>query len=534
MLTPFFRTAVQSPGRRRALKIAIWLHLSLFSIVPLTIIGSPPSPNLIIRNLGMTLLLGGIVEGALLIGWRLTQIPRSQTLEFLLVSPVQPRNVFYAEASVGLFRLALVTLSGLPFLLLLLLLRFVNELDCLVLLVMPWTWGAITGLGLTMWAYEPLRVRRWLERLVFLGIMTYLVLGVLAAERLPYWLSLLPDGIAQFCMQMFRGMHFNNPFSVMEFWCIGSQKQTWPRLMGLQLFASISLVFMMLRAAHRLRGHFQDRHYQQKAEKQTRNRTTIGQRPLSWWAVKRVMEYAGRVNLYLAGGFSLLYAVYLLAGDAWPSWLGHGAFHVVEQGLGGVPGMTSGLMILAAVPAAFQYGLWDSSVQDRCKRLELILMTELDAYDFLLAAWAAAWKRGRGYAIIAMILWIASWWSARLTLLQISLATLNAGGLLCFYFAVGYWSFMRGVVGTGLGSLLTLGLPLIVAVFHFTDQQTLVTWIPPGGVFAALKYHLSLMTLLASLGLWLAGLWLLRYTVRTGEAQLRLWFDRHLGRKAAD
>ena len=47
-------------------------------------------------------------------GWRLTQIPKSQALEFLLVSPLRPRRLFLAEALVGLTRLALVTLSGLP------------------------------------------------------------------------------------------------------------------------------------------------------------------------------------------------------------------------------------------------------------------------------------------------------------------------------------------------------------------------------------------------------------------------------------
>jgi hypothetical protein len=35
--------------------------------------------------LGHILLVAGVVEGATLIGWRLTQLPRSQALDFLLV-----------------------------------------------------------------------------------------------------------------------------------------------------------------------------------------------------------------------------------------------------------------------------------------------------------------------------------------------------------------------------------------------------------------------------------------------------------------
>ena len=48
------------------------------------------------------------------VGWRLTQLPKSQALEFLLVSPLRPRRLLFAEALVGLAQLGLVTLSGLP------------------------------------------------------------------------------------------------------------------------------------------------------------------------------------------------------------------------------------------------------------------------------------------------------------------------------------------------------------------------------------------------------------------------------------
>ena len=84
--------------------------------------------------------------------------------------------------------------------------------------------------------------------------------------------------------------------------------------------------------------------------------------------------------------------------------------------MGGVPGLATALVVLAAVPAAFQYGLWDSNTQDRCRRLELLLMTELGARDYWSAAAAAAWKRGRGYFFVALVLWLAGAIAGKITL----------------------------------------------------------------------------------------------------------------------
>ena len=61
------------------------------------------------------------------------------------------------------------------------------------LLVMPFTWGAVTGLGLTAWAYEPKRVRKVGEVVVMMLVLFYLVVGVLAGENLRLWLNLLPE-----------------------------------------------------------------------------------------------------------------------------------------------------------------------------------------------------------------------------------------------------------------------------------------------------------------------------------------------------
>ena len=106
-------------------------------------------------------------------------------------------------------------------------------------------------------------------------------------------------------------------------------------------------------------------------------RPEVGDSPLAWWAVKRVTRYAGRINVWLAAAFTLLYGVYVVMGDHWPVWLGKQVFVVFDR-IGGVPVLTTALVLLSAVPAAFQYGLWDSNVHDRRRRLELLLLTRLD------------------------------------------------------------------------------------------------------------------------------------------------------------
>src|SRR4029078_10503462 len=106
--------------------------------------------------------------------------------------------------------------------------------------------------------------------------------------------------------------------------------------------------------------------------------------------------------------------------------------------------VATGLTLLAAVPAAFQYGLWDSSTQDRCRRLELLLMTDLGGHDFYDAAAAAAWRRGRAYFAIASLLWLAALIAGQASL-GAALAAVAAAVLLwgC-YFAFGFRAFVRG------------------------------------------------------------------------------------------
>jgi hypothetical protein len=555
MLGPFFRLAMLSISRQAAFRRAVITHLlALGAVAALTYARGAAGQ----AWLAQFLLVAGIVEGATLVGWRLTQMPKSRALEFILVSPVQPRRVFLAEALVGLSRLALITLSGLPILAVLAFLGRLELVDLLPLMMMPFTWGAITGLGLTVWAYEPLSVRRRGERVLLALIVLYLLIGVLAGEQLLSWLNWAfperrlqagdaapvgQDGdgtwyaeiwpfVGWLIWKVFQGIHTYSPFQVMQYWF---QRPAWiarETMFPLEGWALAAVGLLLWRAASRLKGHFHERHYSPIRDPVGNNRGTIGGRPLSWWAVRRVTEYSGRVNIWLAGGFVLIYAAYILTGSSWPHWLGRMIFVVTDQA-GGIPMLTTGLVILSAVPAAFQYGLWDSNAQDRCRRLELLLLTELDASDYWEAAAAAAWRRGRGYFLAALLLWGSGLAAGRLNLFEVA-AGIAAGVVLWgLHFTLGFRAFSRGMQANGLGSLLTLGLPLVTVGMAKAGWTELAALLPPGSVYYASAGGPSLW----AVGAILAGaatLCIARRALSRCDGELRSWYDRNHGSKIAE
>jgi hypothetical protein len=481
--------------------------------------GGAPGRGVVL--LGHLLLIAGIVEGATLVGWRLTQLPRSQALEFLLVSPLRPRQLFLGEALVGLAQLALLTLSGLPILLLLVVAGVLDRLDPVPLLLMPFTWGALTGLGLTAVAYEPKRVRRWGERALLALVLLYLGVGVLAGEKLRTWLELLPDPWGLALLHAFYALHTHNPFGVLRFWLENDVRIAWESALGLEAAALACAGLFLARAAWRLEAHFHERHYQPVRDVRRERRPPVGDAPLSWWAVKRVSEYSGRINLY---------ALYTVAGDRWPAWMGRGVFRMCDAS-GGVVGLSTVLVVLAAVPAAFQYGLWDSSTQDRCRRLELLLLTELGARDYWHAA-AAAWARGRGYFGVALLLCCAALLGGKLTPQQVC-GCLAAGVVLWgLYFALGFRAFARGREANGLGLVLTVGLPLAAFALARLRWPTLAAWLPPGMVYRAGTDPAASPWLIGPLLLTLLTLVVARRALAGCDASLRRWYDANCGRKA--
>src|SRR5262245_35585133 len=98
-------------NRQQSFRRAVIFHLIVVTAACAAAMNTSPR---FLPFLGDAALIAGIVEGAGLVGWRLVQLPKSQALEFLLVSPLRPGRFLAAEAAAGLGRFALVTLSGLP------------------------------------------------------------------------------------------------------------------------------------------------------------------------------------------------------------------------------------------------------------------------------------------------------------------------------------------------------------------------------------------------------------------------------------
>lgn len=525
----FFTLAAVSPNRQRAFRTILIAHLSALALVLAAMLMRKAGPLLF----GNVLLVAGIIEGALLIGWRLTQLPKSQALEFLLVSAARPPYVLLSEAAVGITRLAFVTAAGLPLLILMVSQGLLCFEDLPVLLAMPFAWGMVTGLGLVTWAYEPTVVRRWAEKLAIAGVIVYLVVGVLAGEKLPVWLSGLPNGWGATIVATLRMLHDYNPFGAMQFAMENAPAWTWERVAWVtSLGLSLSAVFL-LRSALRLKGHFHDEHYRPLLIRDQRGRAPVGDEPLTWWAVKRVSRYAGQINVWLAGGFGLVYAAYTVAGPDWPDWMGSVVFQLFDR-VGGLPMLATAVMMLATVPAAFQYGLWDSSIQDRCRRLELLLLTDLEGISYWHAAVTAAWRRSRWYFLIALLMWLSAALGGVISGMQ-ALAGLTAGVILWgFYFTLGFRAFSRGVQANRLGTILTLLLPLATILLARSDWPRLAVLLPPGSVYFGSTATTDLWWMIGPLCAGVITLLLARRSLDQCDGELRAWYDQHHGLTAGD
>ena len=97
-MIPFVLAALGAPGRQLGFRRAVVGHVVLVTVLAFAGTRGDITPT------AYGLLILGLVEGAALVGWRLTQMPKSQALEFLLTSPVQPRRLFAAEAAGGVGR----------------------------------------------------------------------------------------------------------------------------------------------------------------------------------------------------------------------------------------------------------------------------------------------------------------------------------------------------------------------------------------------------------------------------------------------
>lgn len=533
MLKPFFMIAMLAPGRQLTFRRVAVAHTLI--VAALSYAAATAESGQVLMGVGYAMLCLGIVEGAALIGWRLTQLPKSQALEFLLTSPIEAKRLFFAESLVGVCRFALVWLSGLPLIGGLLFTGRVDPQDLVPLFVMPFVWGILAGVGLTAWVYEPVIVRRIGELFGMASVLVYLVIGVLAAENLLVWLEKLPPTLGQLIYDCVKFLHNMNPFGIVRYWFSSDRVDwiAWERFELLSLFACCLITAAGFRAAFRLKGHFHDRHYKPIDSSRESQLEKIGDKPLSWWAVRRVMEYSGKVNLWLAGGFSLIYAAFIVASDDWPSWMGKLVFLLLEN-WGGAPAIATALAVLAAVPAAFQFGLWDSTTQNRCQRLELLLLTDLSSRDYWHASLLASWKRGWGYLFGSSVLWLALGISGRNDWVDVIAAVLGGVLIWCFAFVVGFRAFSTGTQSSGISSLLTLGVPMVLVGFLKMGWVEAANFLPPGLAYMPLRSGVTLSWFVGFTLIAAAILALTRLGLTNCDANLRTWYDQNQGMKSAD
>jgi hypothetical protein len=530
---PFFVTAMRSPSRQRSFRRLAAGHALATSLISYgTVTASIPGPPGFVASIALVI---GIVEGAALVGWRLTQLPKSQALEFLLVSPVRPRRVFLAELATGVGRFLFVQLAGLPAWGLAILWGPYDFYDLVPLAVMPAAWGIATGVLLTAWVYEPLPVRRMGELTGLVGVMTYLVVGLLAGEHLRLWLEALPDRFGRVVFDTVMTFHNGNPFGVVRYWFEPGRADAvaWERFSWLHFIAGLTTVVAAGRAACRLHGHFHDLQYTPQSDGRPNEVAKIADRPLSWWAVRRVMKYSGRVNLWLAVGVAGLYASRIVAGESWPAGLGNLVFVIFEQ-WGGPAGMVTVLVVLACVPAVFQYGLWDATPADRIRRLELLLLSDLTGRDYAHAALAASWVRGRGYLLGAGMLWLAVALSGRNDWSEVIASALGSAVLWGLSFAVGFRSFAAGNQTNGIASIMTLGLPCVLVFAVRSGYRDAAQALPQGWVYGPVASGITWQ--------WYAGTaigaalttGLIRASLKSCVNDLQKWYDRNHGLKVAE
>ena len=224
MLKPFFAAAMLSPTRHRSFRWIAMVHVVCCAALSMGAIHYNSDTTML--SIGYLTLVLGIVEGSTLIGWRLTQLPKSLALEFLLTTPISSRGVFMAESLVGVARFSLIWLCGLPILGLMVFTGRVDWNEFVVLALMPYIWGLFTGLLLTVWTYEWTVIRRIGEVLAMLGVFVYLVVGVIAGENIVLWLSHLPQSIGKAGYHAVLFFHNMNPFGVVRYW-FASDRADW-------------------------------------------------------------------------------------------------------------------------------------------------------------------------------------------------------------------------------------------------------------------------------------------------------------------
>jgi len=536
-----------------------WRSLIVATVAVLgvvTLATSRQSPILATEAVATTQLLAGLLVGGFLTGWRVAQFPKSRAAEVQLLAPVSDWVHVGGELAAGMIRTAIVLMAITPMVVGLVALGWLRPGEATVLVALPIIGGWLAGLLLAVIAYEPVWVRRLLERGFLVFVLVYLVsLGLFGqwfVPRLLVWWDVQTSQPAAPLAITAGWFSYLNPFRLLSAAGDHSGNVSLTRLAAVAALLLAISGLCLYRLVRRLRPHYDEFHFAARSKRGGRSKR-LGNWPLSWWTAHRVGQFKGRVNLYLAWATIGLYGGWLIAGENWPAWLATGQLRVFAQ-LGGQALLATAALQLAVVGLAFLNGLWDSNTAQRVGRLELLLVTQLEARDYLRASIVAAWTRGRGYVLGVLAMWVTSAVAAKLTWSACLGLVWLAGAYLVLSMGVAFRNFARlpndRAVGLwGLG--WSVGMPVLtVALFQF-DLPRLAAVTPLGAVFLASMppqdyVRLTLwsptilwtMALLASIAWTAIGLGLITSALRDFDAEIRDWFETQLagpsGRPAAD
>lgn len=540
-------------GATDARRVRLGGVLVLGVLLAVWLVRRPSEPAETVELVTWSIFLVAIVVGGATTGWRVAQWPKSRAAEFLLVAPRSDWELVGSQVLSGMLRTALVVGASTPLVALLWGWGWIGAAQAAAILSISLMAAWVAGLLLAVVAYEPAWVRLWCERLVLALVVVYLVaFGLLGQRILPplvEWWSAHGGAPAGALVDVAAVWRYFNPFRL-----LGTLGDAAPGALAVRTAAVLGLLGLVLAAAvwrlvRRLRAHYWDENYSTpQAEQESAGE--VGRYPLAWWTVRRVSRFRGSVNLYLFWATTVLYCGWLVRGDAWPAWLGANQLRLIDS-WGGAALLGAAALQLAVLPAAFLNGLWDSNSTQRAGRLELLLVTPLDARQYLWGSAAAAWTRGRAYLLAGLVVWMAAAATGHLTWPACLALSLVGGTQLLLYFALAFRQFARirgDAHAAAWGLALAVGLPLVSAgLLHLGWNDAALTT-PLGASYllaadradaaaAAARVPLAtseIVLLAAAVAVQVAAsLWLLRGALVAFDREIREWLVRQWETPAA-
>lgn len=490
------------------------------------------------------LFFAAILIGGALTGWRVTQFPKTRAAEFLLVAPVDDGVWIVGRLASGMLLTACALFAATPLMAGMWGAGWIDAPQAVAMLVVPLTAGWLAGIGLASVAYSSVRLRVGLERLAMVGVTLYLVLfGLMGGWFFPWFLRTWQDNTGITAAVWYRpaeALRFFNPFRLLG---MLGQSPTGEagltgRIVGVVLILGLVAAALTWRLAYRLRDHYVEENYGPRFRKKEYRRP-VGDHPLSWWTIRRVSRFRGRINIYLAYVTIGLFTAWMLYGEVWPPWLAYETLYMFET-LGGQAMLGAFALQYALVATAFLPGLWDSTPQQRASRFELLLVSPCEPSEYLLAGAAAGWTRGKWYLGAMTIVWTGAVFAGRIGWGAWFCLHAVAAVYCLAYFALAFRNFTRltterdvGLWGLGMSvgfpcltvALFWLKLPIAAACTPLGAAYLLALPVAVAerqtGLFWPLLWGLITLTQI----LWaVGGINLLEHTLARCDRDLRAWY----------